>query len=46
MAEGSSTVFLGPEHYPLSRVGDGTSDGMVAVSGADDFFVGGTPMKV
>jgi hypothetical protein len=41
MLEGSSTAFVGPEAYPISRVGDGTTDDMVAVTGAEDFFVGG-----
>lgn len=40
MAQGSSTVFVGPEQYPVSRVGDATSDGMFAVTGAEDFLVG------
>jgi hypothetical protein len=40
MIEGSTTVFVGPQLLPVSRVGDATSDGMFAVSGADDFLVG------
>jgi hypothetical protein len=43
MAYGSNTVFVGPERFPVSRVGDETSDGQAAVTGAEDFFIGGTP---
>lgn len=38
VAEGSATVFVGK--YPLSRVGDATSDGLAVVSGADEVLVG------
>jgi hypothetical protein len=41
MNQGSNTAFVGPEAFPISRVGDGTTDDKVAVSGADDFLVGG-----
>jgi len=43
MAYGSNTVFVGPERFPVSRVGDETSDGQAAETGAEDFFIGGTP---
>jgi hypothetical protein len=46
MKEGSNTVLVGPQNLPVSRVGDGTSDGLVAVSGADDLFVGGGTASV
>ena len=38
VAAGSATVFVGK--YPLSRVGDATSDGLAVVSGADEVLVG------
>jgi hypothetical protein len=45
MNQGSNTVFVGPILAPLARVGDGTSDGLKAVNGALDFYVGGIPTE-
>lgn len=46
MEYGSNTAFVGQGCFPLSRQGDGTSDGLAATTGAEDFMVGGSPTKV
>ncbi|HVY45289.1 MAG TPA: hypothetical protein VHB21_05390 [Minicystis sp.] len=43
MMYGSNTTFVSPSFFPVSRVGDGTSDGKAAVTGAGDCFIGGSP---
>lgn len=37
--QGSGTVFVGK--FPFSRIGDGTSDALAVVAGADTVFAGG-----
>ena len=42
--EGSATVYVGT--FPMSRVGDGTSDGYGIVTGAEAVFVGGATKSI
>lgn len=41
--EGSDRTFVGDGLFPLSRVGDATSDNFTIATGALDFYVGGIP---
>ena len=43
MLFGSNSCFVGDGLFPVSRIGDGTSDGKNAVTGASDCCIGGVP---